>query len=245
MGISFAWDNQKKSMRKSKVICHMACSVNGKIISENWGNWRAKFGNLYEECHESFKSQAWMCGRVTLEKDFSDEERPRLKKSTQPVNRKPFIGNERAKSFAIAIDPGGKLGWKRNEINGDHIIEVLTEKVQGAYIHYLRQRKISYIFAGKSEISFTSALKQLSALFPIKTIMLEGGGLINGSMLEAGLIDELSLLLLPIADAKADTATVFELPDQRGNKKFSSYLRLKKIQKLKHQVLWLKYKVPK
>jgi riboflavin biosynthesis pyrimidine reductase len=223
----------------------MACTINGKIISEHWGNWRAKFGNLYEECHLSFNSQAWMCGRVTLEKDFSDEEKPRLKKSKEPVNRKPFIGNEKAKSFAIAIDPHGKLGWKHNEIDGDHIIEVLTEQVKDAYINYLRQRKISYIFAGKSEINFASAFKQLASLFPIKIIMLEGGGLINGSILQAGLIDELSLLLLPIADATADTPTVFELPDQKGNKKFSSQLRLKEIQKLKHQVLWLRYKAGK
>lgn len=232
-------------MKDPKVICHMACSVNGKIISEHWGNWRAKFGNVYEECHESFNSQAWMCGRVTLEKDFSDVEKPKLKKSPQPVNRKPFIGNEKAKSFAIAIDPHGKLGWKHNETGGDHIVEVLTEQVKDAYIHYLRQRKISYIFAGKSDINFTSAFKQLASLFPIKIILLEGGGLINGSILEAGLIDELSLLLLPIADATANTSTVFEFPDHKGNKKSNHHLRLKEIRKLKHQVLWLKYKVAK
>jgi riboflavin biosynthesis pyrimidine reductase len=230
-------------MKKPKVICHMACSVNGKIISEHWGNWRAKFGNVYETCHQSFKSQAWMCGRVTLEKDFSDEEKPKLAKSKQPIDRKPFIGNKNAKSFAIAVDAGGKLGWKHNEISGDHIIEVLTEQVDDAYIHYLRQRNISYIFAGKSKINFAKALHLLGSLFPIKTIMLEGGGLINGSMLEAELIDEVSLLLLPIADATPNTATVFDLPDHNGKKKFSKYLRLKEVRKLKHQVLWITYKM--
>src|SRR5579863_7840111 len=232
---------KKDTMKRPAVICHMACTVNGKIISEHWGNWRAKFGDLYEQCHQRFKSQAWMCGRVTLEKDFSDEEKPKLKRPPEPISRKHFIGHKEAKSFAIAIDPNGKLGWKHNNIDGDHIIEVLTEKVSSSYLYYLRQRKISYIFAGKSEINFSKALKQLGELFPIKLIMLEGGGLINGSMLESDLIDELSLLLLPIADATPDTPTVFELSAQ-SKKKSGRYLLLKEVQKLKHQVLWLRYR---
>jgi riboflavin biosynthesis pyrimidine reductase len=230
-------------MKKPKVICHMACTVNGKIITEHWGKWLAKFGDVYEQCHEHFASQAWMCGRVTLEKDFSDEEKPKLKKPPEAISKEHFIGDKKAKSFAIAIDASGKLGWKKNEIDGDHIIEVLTEKVDSSYLYYLRQRKISYIFAGKSEINFSMALKLLGKLFPIKLILLEGGGLINGAMLKSDLIDELSLVLLPIADATPDTHTVFELPDQK-EKKSSSYFRLKEVQKLKHQVLWLKYRKP-
>jgi riboflavin biosynthesis pyrimidine reductase len=219
----------------------MICSINGKIISEHWGNWQAKFGNVYETCHQSFKSQAWMCGRVTLERDFSDEKRPGLEKSKEPVDKKAYVGNKDAKSFAIAVDAGGKLGWKHNEINGDHIIEVLTEQVDDTYLHYLQRRNISYIFAGESKINFAKALLQLGSLFPIKTIMLEGGGLINGSMLTAGLIGEVSLLFLPLVDATANTATVFDQPEKNGGKKFSKYLKLKEVRKLKHQVLWITY----
>ncbi len=219
----------------------MACTVNGKIIPEHWGEWRTIFGSLYEKCHNSFASQAWMCGRVTLEKDFSDVEQPKLKKPPVPIPKGHFIGNKDATSFAIAIDAGGKLGWKQNETGGDHLIEILTEKVSSSYLYYLRERKISYLFAGKSEINFSNALKQLGELFPITVILLEGGGLINGSMLEADLIDELSLLLLPIADASSGTPTVFELAAQE-KKKSVRHLRLKQVRKLRHQVLWLTYK---
>ena len=243
-GKHFAMKPQKILNRlKPTVICHMACSINGKIIGEHWGNWQEKFGNVYETCHQSFKSQAWMCGRVTFEKNFSDEKRSGRRKYKEKVERKPFVGNKDARSFAIAVDPGGKLGWKHSEIDGDHIIELLTEHVDDAYLHYLRRRNISYIFAGKSKINFAKALHQLGSLFPIKTIMLEGGGLINGSMLKAGLIDELSLLLFPIADATPGTATVFDLPENYAVKKFSKYLRLKQVRKLKHQVLWITYKM--
>lgn len=39
--------------------------------------------------------------------------------------------------------------------------------------------------------------------------MLEGGGHLNGSLLHAALIKELSVLLLPLADGSAHTATTF------------------------------------
>jgi hypothetical protein len=41
---------KKETHEKPAVICHMACTVNGKIISEHWGTWHAKFGDVYEQC---------------------------------------------------------------------------------------------------------------------------------------------------------------------------------------------------
>lgn len=39
----------------------------------------------------------------------------------------------------------------------------------------MQQKGISYLFAGKQELDFHLALEQLAILFPIKTLMLEGG----------------------------------------------------------------------
>src|SRR5689334_21332789 len=81
---------------KPYVICHMASTVDGRIISENWGDKLQQFGGLYEDCHNSFESQAWMVGRVTMEKDFTDGKQPDVVKSGKPVPHQPFIGNPRA-----------------------------------------------------------------------------------------------------------------------------------------------------
>jgi len=230
-------------MKKPYVICHMMSTVNGRIISENWtgSKKRQTFYKIYERCHERFDSEAWMCGRVTLEKDFADEEKPKLTKSRQRIPKKPFVGDIDATSFAIAVDAKGKLGWKKNHLSGDHIIELLTEQVSNSYLDYLQQRKISYIFAGKKEIDFKSALNQLASLFPIKTIMLEGGGHVNGSLLKEGLIDELSLLIIPIADGTSNAPTTFEVSEYL-QKKPAAHLRLTDVKKLQQGVLWLKYR---
>jgi riboflavin biosynthesis pyrimidine reductase len=229
-------------MSKPYVICHMASSVDGRIIPENWGDRLDRFGSVYEDCHNSFDSQAWMVGRVTMEKDFTEGRSPALTKSTKRIDRKPFIGNPSAKSFAIAVDAKGKLGWNENEIDGDHIIEILSENVSDDYLQYLQDKKISYLFAGKGSLDFELALNQLHDVFNIQTLMLEGGGGINGSLLNAGLIDEISLLILPIADGTINTATTFDVADYLP-KKDTHDLKLLNIQKLDHGVVWLTYRV--
>src|SRR3954447_4686707 len=122
-------------MKKPYIICHMMSTVDGRIISANWGDAETKrtFSGLYEQCHLSFDSQAWLCGRITMEKDFTKGEQPKLVKPDQPVAKEPFIGDKNATSFAIAVDAKGKLGWQNNEISGDHVIEILTDQVSDEY----------------------------------------------------------------------------------------------------------------
>lgn len=229
-------------MKRPYVICHMGSTVDGRIIAEHWGDNSENYGAVYEECHNSFDSQAWMVGRVTMEKIFTEGRKPEFIKPKQPISRILYVGDPKASSFAIAVDPSGKLGWDENEIDGDHVIEILAEKVSDEYLQYLQDKKISYIFAGREIIDFKSALDQLFEGFGIKTLMLEGGGHINGSLLNAGLIDEISLLLLPLADGMPRTPTTFEVSDYLP-KKGASTLQLTDVKKLKHDVVWLRYHV--
>src|SRR5215203_314900 len=125
-------------MKRPYVVCHMGATVDGRIIGEHWGENHGKFSSLYEQCHNTFDTQAWMVGRITMEKDFTEGKQPELIDPEKPIVREPFIGDQEATSFAIAVDPSGKLGWEGNEIDGDHVIAILTEQVSDAYLHYLQ-----------------------------------------------------------------------------------------------------------
>ncbi|OON68729.1 RibD family protein [Hymenobacter sp. CRA2] len=230
-------------MTRPHVICHMMSSVDGKILSANWKDEELTntFAGYFEKYHVTFTSQAWMCGRITMERDFSGGVQPELQPAPHPIPREPFIGDPNATSFAVAVDAHGKLGWDSNQTHGDHIIEVLTEQVSDEYLHYLQRKRISYLFAGQSEVDFTSVLEQLAALFPIQTLMLEGGGHLNGSLLNAGLIDELSLLVLPLADGTPKSPTTFEVSEYLP-KGPATRLYLTKVEQLDNDVIWLKYR---
>ena len=127
-----------------------------------------------------------------------------------------YIAETKATRYAVAFDRQGRLGWKTSQIEdedpgygGAHIIEVLCENVSHAYLAYLRSIGVSYIFAGKKEMNLELALSKLQSKFGINTLLLEGGSVINGAFERAGLVDELSLVQVPVI-AGADSKPHFD-----------------------------------
>ena len=154
--------------------------------------------------------------------------------------REDFIAETDAPHYAIAFDTHGNLGWAFPCIDDDdpgydqaHVIEVLSEEVPDRFLHYLKQTGISYIFAGRDKINVTIAAEKLFRYFAVKTLLLEGGSLINGSFEKAGLIDELSIIQAPLTEPESDKL-IFE----NG---FSSAYDLKEIKQLLAS-LWIRYK---
>ena len=227
------------ALQKPRVICHMMSSLDGRIIVQRWGP-NVPGRDDYETTAATFEAQAWMCGRVTMEKDFTKGRQPDLQPVPQPLDRTDFVAEHAAESFVIAVDDHGKLGWEAADIDGEHLISVLTEQVPDEYLAYLRRLGISYVFGGAKNLDFAVVLDKLARLFPIQTILLEGGGHINGSLLKAGLIDELSLLHVPVIDGASASATVFEQGDAPGA---APRLRLLAVQQRPHDVVWLRYEV--
>lgn len=82
-------------------------------------------------------------------------------------------------------------------------------------------------------------LKKLKKLFSIDKLMLEGGGYLNGSLLNEGLIDELSLILVPIVDAASNSVTLFETSSFLKSQPVNFFL--KEIEKLNDGGIWIKY----
>jgi riboflavin biosynthesis pyrimidine reductase len=217
----------------------MLTSLDGKIIGDYLEEERTQyFIDQYEKIHERFGCKAWMCGRITMEENFTFGHKLDLTHENMPnIPRTDFIATTDAKSYAIAVDPSGKLGWTKNYISEwsenrteDHIVEVLTEQVSDAYLAHLKKLGISYIFGGKERLDFTVVVKKLKNIFSVDQLILEGGGVLNGSFLDEGLIDELSVVLVPIADCSSNSLTIFETSSQLQKTKPVNF-HLKAIEK--------------
>lgn len=227
----------------------MLTSLDGKIIGDYLKEKRANsFTDKYEKIHGRYGCKAWICGRVTMEEHFTFGHQLELKQDNIPtIPRTDYLANKDAKGYAIAVDPSGKLGWTENSIqpwnenrSEDHIVEVLTEQVSDAYLAHLKTIGISYIFGGKDRLDFTVVVKKLKKVFAIDTLMLEGGGFLNGSFLNEGLIDELSLILVPIADGASNSVTLFETSSFLTKQHPVNFF-LKEVEKLDDGELWMKY----
>lgn len=223
---------------KPHVILHMASSIDGRIVPKHWPKGvAASLSDIYERVHQDLKGDAWIVGRITMA-DFQ-KGGPNRATTTEAFPRSTWKapGAEQG-PYAIALDQGAKLHLNINRASGDPIIVVLTEAVPDDHLAELRRDGISYIFAGRSEIDLALALEILADEFGIKRLLLEGGGGINGSFLSAGLINEISLLITPIADGNPDLPTTFDRTPGEARS-----LHLQSIERLERDLLHLRYEV--
>jgi riboflavin biosynthesis pyrimidine reductase len=220
----------------------MMASVDGRIVTDGWP-LSAEVRKQYEEVHASYDPDGWICGRVTME-PFAGALRSEAEvaRDSHPGGgpREDFLAPGEHDSFAFAVDPDGRLAWESSDIDGDHVVAILSERVSNEYLAFLRARGVSYVFAGEGELDLVLALDRVGALFGVRTLMLEGGGRINGAMLQAGLIDELSLLLAPVSDGRVGTPTLFDVD---GDHVTPHRLTLESVERRAGDVVWLRYRV--
>ncbi len=121
---------------------------------------------------------------------------------------------------------------------------VLSEQVSDAHLAGLRSEQVSYIFAGKHEIDLGLALEILNRELGIKRLLLEGGGGSNGSFLRAGLVDEISLAILPAVDGARGAPSVFDSSDKdAGVPAPIESMILQSSQVLDGGAVWLRYQL--
>jgi 2,5-diamino-6-(ribosylamino)-4(3H)-pyrimidinone 5'-phosphate reductase len=225
---------------KPYVICHMLGSVDGRIKQNIWGF--KDHHKYFEETAFKINADAWLVGRVTME-EFSSKRKPALPKKRVTIPKEDYVAKI-SKTYAVVIDPSGKCFWDSNMVSTEHVIEVLTERVSSNYLQHLREKNVSYVFGGKDELDLAVVLKKLYKLFNIKVVRIDGGGHVNGSFLKAGLIDEFSLVLAPVADGTIGQPSVFEVEEGFGRRKATQFV-LKSVKRIYKDFLWLKYVVIK
>lgn len=226
------------------VVCHMVSSLDGRIDGEFFR--REEMVPILEASNnirERLNCDAVLYGAVTMAESYAEGYVDQLPKASERYPRTDYIASSEVESFYVSIDIEGRIQWSGKYIEKrgrkkSHVIEVLTENVSDDYISYLRTFDISYIFAGEEKLDCRLLLEKLKDKFHIQRVMLSGGGVVNWTFLQAGVIDELSLVLCPLTDGSRVTAALFDR---------SSYLpqgtpiafTLENIQTLPGNGIWL------
>jgi riboflavin biosynthesis pyrimidine reductase len=226
---------------RPRVICHMIASVDGRILTDGWP-LSDEGRRQYEVVHAHYEPDAWLCGRVTMEAHFAQGVRPdtEIAREHHGAPREDFRAPGEHESFAFGVDSSGRLAWDTNDIDGDHVVAILSERVSDEYLAFLRERGVSYILAGAREVDLSVALEKIASHFGVRTLMLEGGGKINGGMLRAGLVDEVSVLFAPVVDGRMGTPALFDFTEDDAPR---YRLALDSVEQRADDVLWLRYRV--
>jgi riboflavin biosynthesis pyrimidine reductase len=226
----------------------MVTSLDGKVTGDFLE--RDAYRGLIEDyfrIHREYGADGFLCGRVTMEGSFPQPPASQAVYDGPPIERVDHVA-EQAAFYAVAIDPKGKLWWDDRAISdpddgydGAHIIEVLTQNVSDSFLAHLQDKGVSYLFGGKNELDLTLVAQKLKRLFGIERLLLEGGGIVNGSFLQKDLIDEISLVVIPAVECSNKAIPLFKTGEYQADSTMSASFRLKDTNRLEDNGLWLIY----
>lgn len=219
-------------------------TIDGKITSGTGVDILEDYFSLYTKTEDQLQTKAWMIGRVTMQM-FADDPNIVLPESNEEVSNEDFISKKQSDYYMFALDTKGSLRWKTNTITLSNVSEklnlvvVVTSSTPKEYLSYLKSKDISYVFGGEEEINFESLFIKIKKLFELDKIVVEGGGILNGSIMSEDLIDEVSLLVTPIVLNKTDSPSMFERKNVNEIK--TKQYKLQSVEKLENDCVWLRY----
>ena len=224
---------------KPYVISHMMMSVDGRIdcaMTE-----LIEDSQVYYDAMETLNCPTQMVGRTTAEMHYALPE-PFVAEDDTPVGRANWYAAGDDHDFSIVVDSHGKLQYPSNRIDGRPILVMTSRSCPMAYLDYLIKKGISWIAEGENTVDLTRALSILREQFGVQRVVLAGGGHLNGAMVEAGLVDEVSIMMSAAIDGRAGMAAVYD--GIRANAK-PFLLDLKDVQKVGRGTIWARYTVQK
>ncbi len=174
---------------RSKLIVHNSVSLDLCLTDVNVDMM------IHYAIAASFKAQAHLVGSVTAKTGVSSTK----KTETQEDFKKPE--GKKDKPYFVLIDTQGKM-WNLLHLirSSEHFrdaIVLISEKTSKDYVTYLEKRNYDYIKTGKNKIDLKKSLEQLNKKYKIKTIMTDTGPTLSSVLFNKGLVDELSLIIVP------------------------------------------------
>lgn len=224
-------------------------SVDGRLLTERWtepfnGKSKGELMGVYAAIGRKLNADAWMFGKNTLQEGYFPKKFHTSDKTplAHPI---PYLAHKTSSRLFVVIDPDADILYESSAVRGDRIVTVLPETAPAAYLEYLQQRDISYLFAGVKGDELNAAMKALAETFGVETLSLQGGGIIDGAFLQAGLIDELSLVVYPGIDGSASSPSIFEYIGREQVPARGLSLELLSAETVQDGVVWLRYKFHK
>jgi 2,5-diamino-6-(ribosylamino)-4(3H)-pyrimidinone 5'-phosphate reductase len=112
------------------------------------------------------------------------------------------------------------------------------------YLNFLEERYIKYMVIGYDKVNFGTAFEELNVQFGIKSLRVESGGKLNGSLLRDDLVDEVCVLIYPNMIGGISPDSIYNAPDLTSEEEIID-LKLLKIEKLKNEIILLHYRIMK
>ncbi|KAG4091475.1 pyrimidine reductase, riboflavin biosynthesis [Neocallimastix lanati (nom. inval.)] len=224
-------------MTKPFIVCYMMTTIDGRIECAMLE--KLKGGDAYESIiTDELRTPSTLVGRVTAELEMATGKfKPTA--TPEPLGKQGFSKKvDAVHGYDIIVDTKGTLLWDKE--NEKPYLIITGEQVSKEYLAYLDSKNISWIACGEKTINLAKAVEILANEFKIDRLAVVGGTAINTAFLEAGLLDEISILIGPGIDGRKGFSPLF---DGRATDKDPIQLKLKDVKKYDDGAVLISYTV--
>lgn len=183
------------SMMRPQVILSNAMSLNGSLTG-----FSVDYA-VYYPILLSYKPDMVLVGSQTVlaagDETPREEDSDRRKRTWSPEETRPYL---------VVVDSRGRLegmlhAFRRMEYIRDLII-LISHSTPQRYRRYLEEREYDTVCAGEGQVNLERAFEVLHERFGAGTIVTDTGGTLNAVLLDAGLVDRISVLVVPVLAAQ-------------------------------------------
>lgn len=238
------------------VVIHNAVSLDGRITG-----FTPDIG-LYYRLAATWAEDATLAGSQTIlaaaaEQGIADDEMATGPRAGERARRvPPRLSKEgaripRAAPLLAVPDSRGRIrcwSWLLSQPYWSEGVALCTRATPEIHLDYLAQAGVHVILAGEERVDLRSALAELHRDFGVLRVRVDGGGSLNGALLGAGLVDEISLLVHPVFVGDAASAPLYRRPDgvpEGAGAPNELGLESLSADPQDGGLLWLRYQIPK
>jgi 2,5-diamino-6-(ribosylamino)-4(3H)-pyrimidinone 5'-phosphate reductase len=227
---------RRLTLSKPRVIIFNGLSLDGRM---DFGSDAVDMG-LYYDLASRWNADAMLSGSGTM---LAAEGSGPVNESdayTPPAEYHPLA----VKRLVVADSRGRIRSWNslRSQPFWREVTVLCSRATPHEYLEYLEHRNVPYIIAGTEQVDFAAALDELNTRYGVQSVRVDSGGILNGVLLRAGLVDEVSVLIDPCLVGGTSPRAWFVAPDLSSAEGITR-LRLLHFEQVKENVVWLKYEV--
>lgn len=174
------------------VIIYNAVSLDGRITGFDADV------ELYYELASKWDVDAVLMGSNTVLIGFGVKPGQNIEESVEAFQ--PRLKDVDDRPLLVVPDSKGQIRIWTEILKMPYIRDVLvlcSRSTPSEYLNFLEERYIDYLVVGYQHVNLETALEELNTKFGVKKIRIDSGGVLNGILLSAGLVDEVRLLLHP------------------------------------------------
>ena len=234
-------DEKNYSIKKERnemlpyITIHNEMSLDGRF------DWMSDDQGLYYETIYRFQVDAMLSGSNTMLEAQNNMGKDTFKQEYTPAAKD--LSDTR--QLLVVVDSRGRIkDWSvlRNQPYWRDVVVLCSNATPRAHLEGLRAQKVETIIAGEQHVDLRKSLSTLRAEYGVSKLRVDSGGILNGVLLRAGLVDEVVIILNPCLTG-GKSARTFYVSDDLVSRDGIISLELKKVEEMRDGFLWLQYAV--